>query len=157
MYSQILDELNDRRVIWSRNAPAGDYAELLVAEAFGGRIAKSSRKSWDVRVGDRLLQVKCRVVDSASKRSAGFSPFRSFDFAACVFVILDAKDYSVSYAVEVTRETVEQSSTLYKWVGGSRVSVNQIKSLTDGEDVTEALRQAQRYVDSRGRRAEDDD
>lgn len=49
LYSKILTELITRRVVWSRNAPAGDYAELLVAEALGGRIAKASEKSWDVR------------------------------------------------------------------------------------------------------------
>jgi len=46
-----------------------DYAELLVAEAFGGRIAKASEKSWDVRIDERLLQVKCRVTDASSTKS----------------------------------------------------------------------------------------
>ena len=156
LYSRILDELMDRRLIWSRNAPAGDYAELLVAEAVGGRIARSSKKSWDVRDGHRRLQVKCRVVDAASKKSESFSPFRSFDFDACVFVVLDSKNYHVAHAAEVSRASVEASSTLYKWVAGSRVTVSHVKALTDARDVTEVLREAQVEVDKRGRRVEDD-
>jgi hypothetical protein len=43
--SQILTELNDRTVIWSGNGPAGDYAELLVAEAFDEKIEVEAGKS----------------------------------------------------------------------------------------------------------------
>ena len=112
LYSQILTELMARRVVWSRNAPAGDYAELLVAEAFGGRIAKASEKSWDVRVGERLLQVKCRVTDASSTKSQTYSPFRSFAFDSCVFVVLDSVSYEMIRAIEVDRELVEKSSSL---------------------------------------------
>lgn len=153
LYSQILTELNQRTVVWSRNAPAGDYAELLVAEAFGGSIAKSSKKSWDVRVDDRLLQVKCRVTDAASTKSQSYSPFRSFDFHACVFVVLDSVTYEVVRAVEVPRETVESSASLSEWVAGSRVTVKAVMNLVDAREVTDELRAAQRDVDARGRQA----
>lgn len=155
LYSRILDELVDRRIVWSRNAPAGDYAELLVAEAFGGRIARSSKKSWDVRVDDRLLQVKCRVV-GPGKKSASYSPFRSFSFHSCIFVVLDASSYEVVHATEVDRDVVERSSALSKWVAGSRVTVSQVLSFAGTRDVTTELRRAQADVDARGRLAQDD-
>lgn len=153
LYSQILTELIGRRIIWSRNAPAGDYAELLVAEAFEGRIARGSEKSWDVRVGDRLLQVKCRVTDASSKKSQTYSPFRSFAFDSCVFVLLDSVTYGVVSAIEVDREVVEESSSLSAWVAGRRVTVKQVLALKEGKDVTTRVREAQVDVDERGRRA----
>lgn len=153
LYSQILSELIARRVIWSRNAPAGDYAELLVAEAFGGGIAKGSEKSWDVRVGDRQFQVKCRVTDASAKRSQTYSPFRSFAFDSCVFVLLDSVTYQVVSAIEVDRATVEESSSLSSWVAGRRVTVRQVLALEKGKDVTDIVRAAQDAVDRRGRRA----
>jgi hypothetical protein len=42
----ILAELKRRGVIRSGNAPAGDYAELLVQRATGGELAPTSQKSW---------------------------------------------------------------------------------------------------------------
>lgn len=153
LYSQILTELIGRRVVWSRNAPAGDYAELLVAEAFNGRIARGSEKSWDVRVGDRLLQVKCRVTDAASKKSQTYSPFRSFAFDSCVFVLLDSVTYEVVRAIEVDRKLVEESSSLSAWVAGRRVTVKQVLALEEATDVTAEVRAAQAKVDERGRRA----
>ncbi|KQU67578.1 hypothetical protein ASC58_13650 [Phycicoccus sp. Root101] len=153
LYSQILTELIRRRIIWSRNAPAGDYAELLVAEAFDGGIARASEKSWDVRVHDRLLQVKCRVTDASAKKSQTYSPFRSFEFDACVFVLLDSVTYEVVSAIEVDRQVVEESSSLSAWVAGRRVTVKQVLSLQEKIDVTERLRKAQADIDDRGRRA----
>lgn len=153
LYSQILTELIRRRIIWSRNAPAGDYAELLVAEAFGGRIARGSEKSWDVRVGDRDLQVKCRVTDASSKKSQSYSPFRSFAFDSCVFLLLDSVTYEVVSAIEVDREVVEKSSSVSAWVAGRRVTVRQVLALKEGRNVTTAVRGAQDEVDRRGRLA----
>lgn len=153
LYSQILTELIRRRIIWSRNAPAGDYAELLVAEAFGGRIAKGSVKSWDVGVGDRHLQVKCRVTDASSKKSQTFSPFRSFTFDSCVFLLFDSVTYEVVRAIEVDREVVEKSSSVSAWVAGRRVTVRQVLALEEGRDVTTVVRGAQDEVDERGRLA----
>jgi hypothetical protein len=45
LYSQILTELIGRRIIWSRNAPAGDYAELLVAEALRGESPEAQKRA----------------------------------------------------------------------------------------------------------------
>ena len=125
----------------------------MVAEAFGGRIARGSEKSWDVRVGDRDLQVKCRVTDASSKKSQSYSPFRSFAFDSCVFLLLDSVTYEVVSAIEVDREVVEKSSSVSAWVAGRRVTVRQVLALKEGKDVTAAVRRAQNEVDRRGRLA----
>jgi hypothetical protein len=65
----ILAELKARGVIRSGNAPAGDYAELLVRQATGGELAPTSQKSWDVVTPDmERLQVEARVVTNPRKR-----------------------------------------------------------------------------------------
>lgn len=75
----ILRELRGRGVIRSGNAPAGDYAEVLVQRATCGELAPSSQKSWDVlaATGERL-QVKARIVtDPMNPGERQLSVFRS--------------------------------------------------------------------------------
>lgn len=64
-YASFLTALRDRGVVSSGNAPAGDYAEWLVAEALGGElVADFLVKSYDfLTVPDReRVQVKGRVI-----------------------------------------------------------------------------------------------
>ena len=49
-YAETLTILFEQGVVRSRNAPAGDLAETLVAHAYGGRLAPPSQKSWDVKL-----------------------------------------------------------------------------------------------------------
>lgn len=121
LYADILTELLRRGVVRSRNAPAGDLAEYLVANALGGELAPPSEKSWDVRVQGRRVQVKVRLIVSGDKRSHHFSPFRSWDFDTCVFVLLDAHTYEVTKAVEVPAAAVELLARETTWVKGHRV------------------------------------
>src|SRR5215471_1772601 len=105
LYRAILSELKGRGVIRTENAPAGDYAEYLVATALGGELAPNSEKSWDVLGNDgEKLQVKARVVsDPAEPDQLQLSPFRSFSFDSAVIVLLSATDYTVSQASKVPR------------------------------------------------------
>jgi hypothetical protein len=121
LYADILTELLARGVVRSRNAPAGDLAEYLVAKAYGGVLGAPSEKSWDVLVGKRRLQVKVRLIAAGDRKSHSYSPFRSWEFDACVFVLLDAHTYDVTSAVEVPQAGVEGIARETKWVNGSRV------------------------------------
>lgn len=71
LYRSILAELRGRGVIRTDNAPAGDYAEYLVAIAFKGEPAPNvAEKGWDVKTADGTrLQVKARVVSEPVRRS----------------------------------------------------------------------------------------
>jgi len=141
--ARIVTELKIRGVARSRNAPAGDLAEYLVAKAFGGELAAPSVKSWDVQAGDRKLQVKCRLVDPESKRYESFSPFRSWAFDACVFIALDCYTYDVVRAVEIPMATVRAIARETAWVKGHRISVGQLAGQVVGaRDVTELIRVA---------------
>ena len=152
LYSRIITELIARRVVRSRNAPAGDYAELLVAEHYRGELAPPSEKSFDVVVaGGRRLQVKARVVVEGDRRSHSYSPFRSFDFDACVFLVFDSVDYSVREAREIPVEVVEAMATDVTWVSGKRVNVRQVLAATEHVlDLAEELRAAAQRVDEDG-------
>ena len=141
--ARIVTELNDRGVVRSRNAPAGDLAEYLVAKAYHGELATPSVKSWDVEAGDRKLQVKCRLVEHDSRRYESFSPFRSWEFNACVFMALDCRTYDVLRAVEIPMTTVKTLARATPWVKGHCVSVRQIVGPVHGSrDVTDLIRHA---------------
>jgi hypothetical protein len=146
LYRAILAELRRRKVVRTENAPAGDYAEYLVAAAFGGELAANSEKSYDILSAEHeMLQVKARVV-SAPPKSAQLqlSPFRSFEFDAAVIVLLADSDYSVRRAVKVPSAVVMAAGTYNNHVNGTIVFAR--KELLDhpeAVDVTDLLRSVQ--------------
>ncbi len=144
LYADILTELLARKVVRSRNAPAGDLAEVLVARAYDGELAPASEKSWDVRAPDgRLLQVKARLIAAGDRRSHNFSPFRSWGFDACVFLLLDAHTYDIASAVEVPMASVRGMARETEWVRGFRIGTRAaLLSAPGAVDRTELLRSA---------------
>jgi hypothetical protein len=139
---RILAELRRRGVIRSGNAPAGDYAELLVQLATGGELAPGSQRSWDVLTpGGERLQVKARVVTGANMRGERqLSVFRSWDFDAVVIVLFD-DEFRVWRAARLPVELLEQQSRFVEHVRGFRVMANDAL-LDQGDDWTERLRAA---------------
>jgi hypothetical protein len=143
LYADILTELLRRGVVRSRNAPAGDLGEYLVANALEGELAPPSEKSWDVRVGDRRLQVKVRLIVSGDRRSHYYSPFRSWDFDTCVVLLLDAHSYEVTSAVEVPVAGVKTLARETAWVKGFRISTRvDLLNIAGAIDRTAELGQA---------------
>ena len=142
LYGRILDRLIVKQVVRSRNAPAGDLAETLVRIGYDGTLAAASVKSWDVQAGDRRLQVKCRVVEASRRRTETFSPIRSWDFDAAVFVVLDSVTHRVVHAREVPAATAQALARWSEHVAGSRITVSQVMACVDGTDVTDRLREA---------------
>lgn len=120
--------------------------------AYGGELAPPSEKSWDVRAPDRrLLQVKARLIAASDRRSHNYSPFRSFGFDACVFLLLDAHTYDVVQAVEVPVDAVRALARETKWVAGSRVSTRApLAALAGAVDRTDDISAALRDLDQHG-------
>jgi hypothetical protein len=146
LYRAILGELKSRGVVRTENAPAGDYAEYLVATALGGQMAPNSEKSWDVLSNDgEKLQVKARVVsDPVQPGQLQLSPFRSFSFDSAVIVLLSATDYAVSRASKVPRHVVESSAIHRQHVNGKVLFARpEIMGHPDAMDLTAALRAVQ--------------
>lgn len=140
----ILAELRKRGVIRTGNAPAGDYAELLVRVATGGELAPNSQRSWDVLTpaGERL-QVKARVVTNpASAGERQLSVFRSWDFDAAVIVLFD-DEFRVWRAARLPVETLRDRARFVEHVRGHRILARD-ELLDAGEDWTELLRVAAR-------------
>jgi hypothetical protein len=141
LYRSILQELRQRGVVRTDNAPAGDYGEFLVATAFGGELAPNSEKSFDVLADGRRLQVKTRVVSDPPRRGQlQLSPFRSFDFDLAAIVLLDDTNYSVRQAVLLPADAVQAASVFNKHVNGHIVHARQgLLAGPGAEDVTARL------------------
>jgi hypothetical protein len=149
LYSDILSELVSRQVIRSRNAPLGDLAEWLVVRAYEGQLAPPSAKSWDVEARGRRLQVKARLIATEDRRSHNYSVFRSYDFDACVFLILDAHSYDVVQAVELSRAAVETLARETAWVKGSRIGTKvRLLDVPGAVDVSSDIRRALDLLDA---------
>jgi hypothetical protein len=138
----ILAELRHRGVIRSGNAPAGDYAELLVRQATGGELAPNSQRSWDVETpAGEHLQVKARVVPNPKMPGQRqLSVFRSWDFDAAVIVLFD-DEFRVWRAAKLPIEALKEVARFVGHVGGHRVMATD-GLLDRGEDWTDRLRQA---------------
>jgi hypothetical protein len=137
---RILAELRERGVIRTGNAPAGDYAELLVQRATDGELAPNSQKSWDVVTpeGERL-QVKARLVtDPRNTGERQLSPFRSWEFGAAV-IVLFADDFEVWRAVRIPVDLLRRTSRFSEHVRGDLVLARN-ELLDQGEDWTDRLR-----------------
>lgn len=147
LYSQTLTVLRDREVIRTRNAPAGDLAEWLVARAYDGAVQPNSNKSFDVLTKDgRRLQVKCRVLKVPGTQI--YSLFRTWDFDACVFILFDPDTYDVTRAVEVPAAGLPALSRHSKWVAGDRVQVRtDLLQVPGARDVSSELIAAQALLD----------
>jgi hypothetical protein len=140
LHGETLAELKLRNVVRTANAPAGDYAEWLVAQATHGTLADPSQKAWDVTAPDgRLLQVKARLVSDPRNRSQRqLSPFRSWDFHSAVFVLLD-QNYVVLRAACLPTAAVLAAAKRSELVNGHIVFATD-EFLDRGEDWTQRLR-----------------
>lgn len=140
----ILAELRHRGVIRTGNAPAGDYAELLVRVATGGELAPNSQRSWDVLTPDgERLQVKARVVTNPKTQGERqLSVFRSWDFDAAVVVLFD-DEFRVWRAARLPVKLLREQARFVEHVSGHRI-IARDELLDAGEDWTERLREAVR-------------
>jgi hypothetical protein len=142
LYRSILRELRGRGVVRTENAPAGDYAEFLVATGLGGTLAPNSEKSFDVLVEGSRVQVKARVVSDPLRRGQlQLSPFRSFDFDEAVVILLSDDDYSVRRAARIPVAAVRAAASFNTHVNGHIVFArSDLFEMPDAVDVTDRLR-----------------
>ena len=138
-YGAILTELERREVIRTRNAPVGDYAEYLAAQAYGATLVPNSVKSYDMTTADGTrYQVKARTVRPGMKAGAAFSVVRSYDFDVMVYVALDWETYEVTWAREVPVAEMESVGRFSDHINGTLVRIKDAQAL--GADVTARFR-----------------
>ena len=162
LYGHILDELEDRGVVRTRNQPLGDYAEWLTWRALiGKQSSNKAEKAYDVtadlsadllagrgpdagRHDGARIQVKSRSV--SPKPRAGqlqTSPFHAEGFDYLALVLHEAADYAVRQASLLPLKTVlayaKPASARRDDV--LRLSMTpQVMSDPTGVDITEQLR-----------------
>ncbi|MFI6030788.1 DUF6998 domain-containing protein [Amycolatopsis magusensis] len=123
-YAAILQELRERGVVRTRNAPVGDYAEYLAAQVYGGQLVPNSGKSYDLDAADgRRVQVKARTVDADTRAGAVFSAFRSFAFDIAVLLTFDSTTYTLLQAREVPAAELETAGRYSAHINGRLIRI----------------------------------
>jgi hypothetical protein len=107
LWAGSLRELRRRGVVRTFNSPIADIAEELVALHYGGERGSFSQKTWDVRVGTELLQVKALRRNEGGKRR-NLSPVRSDDGYDAVIVVVFTEDLRIEKAIRVPRAVVNE-------------------------------------------------
>lgn len=119
-HSAVLEELQRRNVIRSKNNPTGDYAEWLVSTKLGLRLETNSAKGFDATDSQGLrIQIKGRRVTPKNK-STQLGVIRNLvarDFDFLVAVVFDA-NWHVKLAAKIPYETVHLLSTFRPHVNG---------------------------------------
>jgi hypothetical protein len=142
-YARTIAELRSRGIVRSNNAPAGDYAEWLVARALVGELVENfSVKSYDVRLEDgRRVQVKSRVVsEPPASGQTQTSAFRSWDFELAALVLLRDVDYMPSLGVLVPVDIVRNHARHRAHVNGHVLFIRPPLTAAAGvRDITAAL------------------
>jgi hypothetical protein len=137
--------LRARGVIRSGNL-AGDYAESLVARAFGADLKGSSCKGFDLEApGVGRVQVKARIVGTpilpGQRQLSAFRSFDTFDSLVAVFLSDDALEVVQATAWPVA---YVEAHSRPKALDNSRVFIASPGAIADpcAVDLTDALRAA---------------
>lgn len=142
LHSQIMDELRDREIVRTANAPLGDYAELLFATAFGWSLENNSSNGHDATDAAGLrYQIKSRRVTprNASRQLSAIRrlPDHAFDFLAAV---LFDETYRVTKAIVIPHATVVRRAKRVEHTNSWRFMLDDRVWAEDGvRDVTTAL------------------
>lgn len=135
-YAEIRQLLSQHPWIRNNNAPLGDVAENLVAEALGGTVADNNAKGYDVELpGGQLIQVK--GITYRGKENLVTSAIRSLDFDSVAIVICEP-DFSVGEGLLVPKDRVVEVSRFHKTLNGYQIKVKQARPVS--LDFTDKLR-----------------
>lgn len=147
MYGRIIDELRDRKILRTGNAPLGDYAEWLFAKAYGWSLEPNSSAGHDATAGGKRYQIKARRLVHDGKGSRQLGVLRNLeggDFDTLAAVLFSSR-YSVWRAALIPIEIVQQRAKKVAHVNGWRFILDDaVWSLPGVVDVTLALRDAER-------------
>jgi len=146
LYSDVLTELYERRVVRSVNNPVADYAEYLVTTALALAPAPKSTKGYDAvdREG-RKYEIKARRLTPISHPTR-FSAIRKleehhFDFLVAV---LFEQRFLVSKALVFPREYITQKAFWQAHVNAWILPISdELWTSSAGVDITDQLRSLQ--------------
>jgi len=146
-YDLVLEELQRRGVIRSKNNPCADYAELLVIKALGLDGERKSTKGYDASdVRRKRYEIKSRrIMPDNKSRQLSFirglnKENQPFDYLVGV---LFNRDFSVFRACLIPVETVMQLATYRERENAWRLLlVDEIWERSEVRDLTESVRAA---------------
>jgi hypothetical protein len=146
-YRNVLASLRLRGLVRTNNAPIGDLAEYCAAIVYDGVLAPNSEKSYDLVADDgRRIQVKVRLIRPSTSPSAVFSPIRSFDFDACLFLLANDERGSVELAREWGVADVQELGKHRAHTNGVVVRIGKLRTASVGIDRTAEFETAWREM-----------
>jgi hypothetical protein len=150
LYSGIIEELCQRKILRTINNPAADYAEFLVCKALSLTPAKKSTKGYDAidDLGNKY-EIKARRLTHRSN-PARFSAIRSIeeDHFTHLVAVLFTEDFQVSKAMIFLKDFVREKSFHQRHVNAWILPINEnLWRSKDGEDITSKLKEIQRNMD----------
>jgi hypothetical protein len=131
-YAIILETLMGKKVVQTRNSPVGDYAEWLVANAFGVETEPPSTSGYDLIKGGEKYQVKARWLRLGDSNRQ-LSIFRKlnhkepqFDFLIAVF--FDDK-FNVTEAYKIPHKIVKKHAKPNSYQSGHILNATAMKKI----------------------------
>ena len=110
LHARVIEELNHRGVLRTRNNPVGDYAEWLVSTSLGLTLANNSAAGFDATDPDGVkYQIKGRRVtpDSPSRQLSAIRNLGAANFDHIIGVLFDA-EFTVTGAYKVPHSVVRE-------------------------------------------------
>ena len=140
-----VEELRERGVVRTGNAPLDDYAEWLAAKAFSGELAPNAERSFDLTTGAGVrVQVKSRRVSNPPRPGQlQTSTFRSWGFDQALLMLVDERTYEVRRASLIPQPVVEELSRYVAHVNGSNAYMTEdLMGHAEAVDMTGLLQAA---------------
>lgn len=139
----ILNELQSRGVVRTRNNPVSGYTEWLVSKRLNLRLAANSNKGFDAEDNSgRRYEIKARRLTPRT-RSAQLSAIRDisgehFDF---LIAVVYNKDFEIILALRIPRSVVVEKSSYVKATNSYKLMAEDtLKEVRGVEDITQLLR-----------------
>ena len=107
-HKAVIDELQRRGVVRTRNNPVGDYTEWLVCQRLGLGKQPNSKAGFDAIDANGIrYQIKSRYDQGISVQFSAIRNLESQNFDFVIAVAFNA-NYSVRFAVMIPHEAVSQ-------------------------------------------------
>jgi hypothetical protein len=109
-YSQILDELRERKIIRTSNNPIGDYTEWLIANRLGLTLAPNSTTGYDAIDSSGLkFQIKGRrlTVHNKSRQLSAIRNLKNHDFDYLIVVLFN-EQFEVEQVAKIPHAIIEK-------------------------------------------------
>jgi len=126
LYSDIIEELKDRKIIRTKNNIVADYAEYLVAANLNLKLMPNSNKHFDAidEVSGKKFQIKSRRItdNNKSKLLGVIRDIDKADFDYLAVVYFD-NYFKALEAYKIPKIIVEKYAKYNKHQNGHRISV----------------------------------